>query len=75
MTDYKSRIDRAVDLILEDSRVEGAHHVAWVFDQLLRTLMTERAYTALRRDITAHALACHDDACEHLHSWDEGIAP
>lgn len=50
----------AVDFIQRHGTTEGKRHKAWVLDQALRILMTQREYDRFR-------LADLD--------WDEGIAP
>ena len=60
----KDRIDEAVALVLKYGSIDGAHHKAWVLDQVLRTLLTERDYQEVIRT--------REDAGGE---WDIGIAP
>ena len=58
------RIDIAVDTLLRYSPTDGAHHKAWVFDQVLRQLLGSTNYARKIQSL-------RDDDYE----WEEGTAP
>jgi hypothetical protein len=59
----EDRVHLAVNLIVECGWIDGAHHKAWVMDQVVRVLTGDRY-----EQVVAEATA---DGSE----WDEGIAP
>lgn len=63
------RINDALDLARRYSQIDGAHHKAWVIDQMVRALMTEDDYVRW----VAEAKAGEDGP--DTYGWDEGIAP
>jgi hypothetical protein len=62
------RAARALELIVRFGGIDGAHHKAWVLDQVTRVL-TEESYEDLVREARAG-----EDGPE-TYSWDEGIPP
>lgn len=64
-------IGKALDLIEEGACVEGEHHKAWYFDQVVRALhgSDEHGY---RVWVEAYNLGAEVHGCA---PWDEGIAP
>ncbi len=62
------RIDTALDYAKRYSQIDGAHHKAWVIDQMVRAL-TGRHYEQF--------VAEHNDGEDgpDTYGWDEGIAP
>ena len=62
------RIQLALELLAQDGQVDGAHHQAWVIDQVTRILAGDGydAWIAAYRD--------GEDGPE-TYSWDVGIAP
>lgn len=59
-------ISAAVDLIVSYSQIDGAHHKAWVLDQVLRCLVSEEDYDEIINAV---------DEDGEPYGWDEGIAP
>lgn len=64
MEDYARRIDLACEIAYQHGGADGAHHKAWVIDQMVRTLLGPD-YEAFVRDAT-------NDGEEE---WDTGVAP
>ena len=64
------RIARALELAVRYGGIDGAHHKAWVIDQMVRALVgNESKYETLVAD------ACSGEDGPNTYSWDEGIAP
>lgn len=62
------KIAAALDVAFADGQIDGAHHKAWVIDQMVR---------ALTGDGYAEWIRNYRDG-EHgpeTYGWDEGIAP
>lgn len=57
------RIDEALDLAFNDAQIDGAHHKAWVIDQMVRALTSD--------DYEQWVADYEKDGYE----WDTGIAP
>jgi hypothetical protein len=66
--DYEVRIERALDLISSYGGIDGAHHKAWVLDQVVREL-TRGGYPSWLIQQTKG-----EDGPD-TYEWDEGIAP
>lgn len=66
MTD-REKIEAAIEIAFQYGGIDGAHHKAWVIDQMLRVLADD--YNALVRD------ACDGEDGPNTYEWDEGIAP
>lgn len=62
------RIANALAIIARFGGIDGAHHLRWVLDQVVRTL-TEDQYAEWVRQFKDG-----DDGPES-YEWDEGIAP
>lgn len=62
-----SNIAVAVDLIVSYSQIDGAHHKAWVLDQVLRCLVSDKEYNEIINMV--------DPEYGEPYGWDEGIAP
>ena len=62
-TTDQERLDAAVDVALHFGSIDGAHHKAWVIDQMLRHLLGPAYQETIRRRSDAD------------YPWDEGIAP
>ena len=58
----------ALELALQYGQIDGAHHKAWVIDQMVRALVGDRY-----EQIVAHA--CEGEDGPNTYSWDEGVAP
>jgi hypothetical protein len=67
MTDNQ-KIEDAIGLIVQYGGVDGAHHKAWVIDQVLRILAGDE-YDELIRTI------CAGDDGPDTYEWDKGIVP
>lgn len=66
----QAKIDKALDLIITYSQIDGDHHKLWVFDQVVRALLeTEEEYNKF---IIKYQEG--EDGPE-TYIWDEGIAP
>ena len=65
--DDKQRIRRAMDIIERYGGTDGAHHKAWVIDQVARILVAD--YTKW----VAYMKEGEDGPDSY--EWDEGIAP
>lgn len=62
------RIQRALDIACCYSQIDGAHHKAWVIDQMVRALLGDRY------DGWIAAAKTGEDGPE-TYEWDEGTAP
>lgn len=70
MADDATRIKRALAVAFRSGGVDGAHHKAWVIDQMVRALCgTKSRYQAW----VAERKAGEDGP--NTYGWDEGIAP
>ena len=58
----------ALKIAMDYGQIDGAHHKAWVIDQMVRA-MTGKDYSRF----VAEALRGEDGP--DTYSWDEGIAP
>jgi hypothetical protein len=67
-------IDKALYIAWQFSQIDGAHHKAWVIDQMVRALCgTEEKY---REYVDAYTKPFVNDAGdEDYYDWDEGIVP
>lgn len=66
-----SPAERAIDVALMYGSIDGAHHKAWVIDQMVRALLeTGEAYAAWCLEKRDGA-----DGPETYDEWDSGIAP
>lgn len=64
----KEKIDHALTIALKYGGIDGAHHKAWVIDQIVRTLTGDNYLNVISK-----AKAGADGP--ETYSWDEGIAP
>ena len=68
------QIDKALYIAWQFSQIDGAHHKAWVIDQMVRALCgTEEKYKEYVGEYTKPFINDHGD--EDYYSWDEGIVP
>lgn len=65
---YEKRAARAVELAIRYGQIDGAHHKAWVIDQMVRILSGD-TYEELIR------LANDGEDGPNTYEWDEGIPP
>lgn len=68
MTTLEERIENAITVAVQYGGIDGAHHKAWVIDQMVRWLAGNRY-----EQIVAEAKAGEDGP--NTYDWDEGIAP
>ncbi len=68
MTQDEIKIEMALDVALQYGQTDGAHHKAWVIDQMIRHL-TGREY---HRTVKMHNAGV--DGPE-TYTWDTGTAP
>ncbi len=66
--DAGARIESALDIIASYGQIDGAHHKAWVIDQVARVL-TGPGYEAFVAECTGG-----EDGPD-TYEWTEGIAP
>lgn len=64
----ETRMSNAIDIAVKYGGIDGAHHKAWVIDQMVRALAGDHY-----KRVVAEAKA-GDDGPE-TYGWDEGIAP
>jgi hypothetical protein len=64
----EQRIRAALAIAAQLGQVDGAHHKAWVIDQMVRCLTADN-YDAWVADY------CFGDEGAGTYSWDEGTAP
>lgn len=62
----KEKIDKALEIAFQYGQIDGAHHKAWVIDQMVRTLSDD--YTKVINDYEM-------DEEGNEYEWDCGIAP
>lgn len=66
--DNEQKIDEAINMAVRYGGIDGAHHKAWVIDQMVRILAGDNY-----EKIVAEAKAGEDGP--DTYDWDEGIAP
>ena len=68
------QIDKALEIAWQFSQIDGAHHKAWVIDQMVRALCgTEEQYQQYVGEYTKPFI--NDAGYKDYYEWDEGIAP
>lgn len=65
----RRRVERALEMAEECGQFDGAHHKAWVIDQMVRALLGPKRY---ERWVAAYRAG--EDGPD-TYEWDEGIAP
>lgn len=68
MAGSNKRIARALDIAGECGQIDGAHHKAWVIDQMVAALTGDEYFEWVK------AYKEGEDGPE-TYAWDEGIAP
>lgn len=68
LNDLSEKITKAIEIAVRYGGTDGAHHKAWVIDQMVRDLSGEN-YKQL-----VEAAKAGEDGPE-TYEWDEGIAP
>jgi len=68
--ELRLRIDEAIEIATEYGQIDGAHHKAWVIDQMVRVLAGSRE--EYERIVSE---ACDGEDGADTYEWDEGIAP
>lgn len=61
-------IGEAIDLAIQYGQTDGAHHKAWVIDQMVRLLAGSEYDEIIKQ-------ACDGEDGPNTYSWDTGIAP
>lgn len=61
-------MQKAIDLGTEYGGIDGAHHKAWVIDQMIRILAGDQYDEVI-------AKACDGSEGPNTYYWDHGIAP
>lgn len=64
----EERIDKAIDIAVAYGQIDGAHHKAWVIDQMVRVLAGGE-YERIVRE------AKDGEDGPETYRWDTGIAP
>ena len=67
-TDEKEPVQAALEIAFRFGGVDGAHHKAWVIDQMVRAL-TGDGYVEWVKE------ACDGEDGPETYGWDEGIPP
>jgi hypothetical protein len=75
MDDAHNRIDAALDIAHEYGQIDGAHHKAWVIDQMVRSLLGEHYNEWVHGYCFDEATEEQQDNDDPEYEWDEGIAP
>lgn len=70
MLEESDKINLALDCILMNGGVDGAHHKQWVLDQVVRILAGE-SYKAWCLEYSGDP----EDEQNYYGEWDEGISP
>ena len=65
----QNRIDAALEVACRYAQAGGAHHKAWVIDQMVRRLLGDDYAEWIERYKEL------DDGDEPTYEWDEGIPP
>lgn len=63
------KIEAAMLVAYHHGQADGAHHKAWVIDQMVRALLGERNYQHFVKEFCAGASG------PETYEWDCGIAP
>lgn len=61
-------ISKTLDVAYSYGQTDGAHHKAWVIDQMVRRLLGDGYEEWIKK-------YKHEDGDDDAYSWDEGIAP
>lgn len=64
----ETRMQNAIDIAIRFGGIDGAHHKAWVIDQMVRALAGDHYERIVSEAKTG------EDGPE-TYEWDEGIAP
>ena len=64
----RKRLRKAIELAVRYGQIDGAHHKAWVIDQIVRVLAGDEYPDVIK---------AHNDGDDgpETYNWDEGIAP
>lgn len=66
--DLADKFDKVLNVIFQYGQIDGAHHKAWVIDQIVRILQGKE-YTDWVYNYE------HDEQTGDTYTWDTGIAP
>ena len=69
----KKKLKRIEKIIVSYSQTDGAHHKAWVFDQIMRIIKTVDYDKFVKEYEYRDVYGKKTD--EKTYTWDEGIAP
>lgn len=67
-------VSKALSVAYNYSQIDGAHHKAWVIDQMVRALTGDRYEKWVKRFCTETG-DLNEPGEENFYEWDEGIAP
>jgi hypothetical protein len=74
MIDAETRVQNALTVLYQSSQVDGAHHKAWVIDQILRTLTgcptVEK--TSINGKYTYECLGESDEYKQFIKDYEDG---
>jgi len=62
----REKIEAAINLAVQYSQIDGAHHKTWVIDQMVRVLAGSNYEKIIEE-------ACNQE--DGIYDWDTGIAP
>ena len=63
----QDRIEKALEIAFRYGQIDGSHHKAWVIDQIVRTLLSDK----YEKFISDYEI----DEDGNKYTWDCGIAP
>jgi hypothetical protein len=66
--EHNRRLNQAILLAVSFGRIDGAHHKAWLIDQMVRTLAGDHYEEIVRN-------ACSGADGANTYTWDIGIPP
>lgn len=66
--DNKEKIIHSLDIIAGYSQIDGAHHKAWVIDQVTQILTGENYESFIKEHN-------YGEDGPNTYSWDKGVAP
>lgn len=70
MKSSEERIEMALGVAFSYSQIDGAHHKAWIIDQMVRALLGIEKY-----DDWVKEYEKNDEDEDDPYEWDKGIAP
>ena len=73
--ELQEKIDKALDIALQYGQTDGAHHKAWVIDQIVRVLAEDDYKKIINEYVFDGKDPVEAVAKEEFYVWDTGIAP